>query len=364
MRRRQFLTTGAAAGGAMAAATVSAPAIGRGARELKLVTSFPSNFPGFGTSAARVARRITAASGGRIDVRLFHAGELVPTFGVFDAVSDGFAEMYFSLEYFFPGKSPALNFFTAVPFGMTHFETWAWMMYGGGYELWRALHDQFGMVPFVGPSAGIQMGGWLNRRIARTSDFQGVRFHMPGLGGEVLRALGVNATTVPSDRIFSALHSGAIDGAEWFGPWHDLAFGFHRVVKHYHWPGFHEPGTTSSYAINKPFWRSLSIEDREIIRAVLEAEVLVQSVEYDGRSPRSLDTLVKEYEVKLHKFPDSLLTRLGKISSEVVSQIGASDPTTQKVWDSYRAFRKSSIGWSKVGLQGYMNARTLRFKYG
>ena len=364
MRRRQFLTTGAVAGATMAGSTVPAPAIGRGQRELKLVTSFPPNYPGFGTSATRVARRITAASGGRINVRLFHEDELVPTFGVFDAVSDGIAEMYFSLEYYFPHKSPAFNFFTAVPFGMTHFETWAWMMYGGGYELWRGLHDQFGMVPFLGPSAGTQMGGWFNRRIAGVGDFQGVRFRMPGLGGEVLRALGVNVVNLPAARIFSALHSGAIDGAEWFGPWHDLAVGFHRVVKHYHWPGFHEPGTTSSYVINKSFWRSLSLEDREVIRAVLEAEVLVQSTEYDGRSPRALDTLVTEFDVKLHKFSDGLLTRLGKISSEVVSQLGASDPTTQRVWDSYRAFRKLVIGWSRVGLQGYMNARALPFKYG
>ena len=364
MRRRQFLATGPAAGVAMAGVAASAPAIGQGRKELKLVTSFPKNFPGFGTSAARVARRITTATGGRINVRLFHADELVPAFGVFDAVSEGTAEMYFSLEYYFPDKSPAFNFFTAVPFGMTHLETWAWLMHGGGYRLWRNLHSQFGMVPFVGPSAGAKMGGWFNRRIARLSDLHGVRFRMPGLGGAVLRALGVKVVNLPADRIFAALHSGAIDGTEWFGPWHDLAFGFHRVVKHYHWPGFQEPGTTSSYAINKSFWSSLSAEDREIVRAVLEAEVFVQSVEYDGRSPGALDTLVKEYDVKVHKFSDRLLTQIGKMSAEVVDQVGTGDPATQEVWDSFRAFRKTAIGWSRVGLQGYMNARSLPFKYG
>ena len=364
MKRRQFLTTGVATGAAAAAAAVSAPAISQGRKELKLVTSFPKNFPGLGTSAARVAKRITAATSGRVNVRLFDAGELVPAFGVFDAVSEGNAEMYFSAEYYFPNKSQAFNFFTAVPFGMTHLETWAWLMYGGGYELWRDLHAQFGMVPFAAASTGVQMGGWLNKRITKLDDYKGVKFRMPGLGGEVLRALGVAVVNLPGGEIFPALQSGAIDGSEWVGPWHDLAFGFHRVVKHYHWPGFHEPGTASSYAVNKKFWESLSAEDREIITAILQAEVFVQSAEYDGRSPESLDTLVSKHGVQLHKFPDSLLIELGKISSDVVSEVGATDPTTQAVWDSYRKFRRTAINWSKISLQGYMNARSLPFAYG
>ena len=364
MKRRQFLTTGAATGAAVAAATVSAPAISQGMKEMKLVTSFPKNFPGLGTSAARVAKRITAATNGRVQVKLFDAGELVPAFGVFDAVSEGNAEMYFSAEYYFPSKSQAFNFFTAVPYGMTHIESWAWLMYGGGYELWRDLHADFGMYPFAGPATGVQMGGWLNKQITKLDDYKGVKFRMPGLGGEVLRALGVAVVNLPGGEIFPALQSGAIDGSEWVGPWHDLAFGFHRVVRHYHWPGFHEPGTAGSYVINKSFWESLSAEDQEIISAILEAEVFIQSAEYDGRSPESLDKLVTEHGVMLHKFPDSLLTELGNVAADVVGTVGATDATTQKVWDSYRAFRKTAIGWSKISLQGYMNARALPFEYG
>ena len=364
MKRRQFLGAGAAAGVAAAGSAVSAPAVSRGLRELKLVTSFPKNFPVFSNSAARVAERVTTATNGRVTVRLFHADELIPAFGVFDAVSDGVAEMYFSAEYYYAAKSPAFNFFTAVPFGMTHHEASAWLMYGGGYELWRDIHAQFGMVPFAGPSSGIGMGGWANRRIASVADFRGLRFHMPGLGGDVLRALGVAAVNHPSSRILPALRSGALDGAEWFGPWIDLGVGFHQVVKHYHWPGFHEPGTMASYAFNQRFWKSLSAEHREIISAILQAEVYVQTTEFDGWSPISLDTLISEHDVKLHKFPDRLLIEFGKVSADVVSAVGATDATTQKVWDSYRSFRKLVIGWSRVGLQGYMNARSLRFKYG
>ncbi len=367
MKRRAFMKTAAAAGVAGAAAAASAfprPAISAGHKELKLVTSFPKNFPGLGTSANRVAARITAATGGRVTVKLFNAGELVPAFGVFDAVSQGNAEMYFSAEYYFPSKSQAFNFFTAVPFGMTAGEQYAWILYGGGQQLWDDLHAQFGMKPFIGPSTGTQMGGWLNKQITKLDDFKGVKFRMPGLGGEVLRALGVAVVNLPGGEIFPALQSGAIDGTEWVGPWHDLAFGFHKVVKNYHWPGFHEPGTSPSYAVNKEFWDSLDAQDQGIIEAVLQAECFVQTVEYDGASPASLDKLITEHGVMMHKYPDELLQELGRISGEVVDDVGNTDATTKAVWESYRAFRAKAIGWTKVGLQGFVNARALPFQYG
>lgn len=366
MKRRAFIKGAATAGaaGAVAASAFPAPAISQGMKEMKFVTSFPKDFPGLGTSANRVTKRINEATQGRVHVKLFNAGELVPAFGVFDAVSQGNAEMYFSAEYYFPSKSQAFNFFTAVPYGMTPAEQYAWILYGGGQQLWDDLHAQFGMKPFIGPSTGTQMGGWLNKQITKLDDYKGIKFRMPGLGGEVLRALGVAVVNLPGGEIFPALQSGAIDGSEWVGPWHDLAFGFYKVVKHYHYPGFHEPGTMGSWAINKKFWESLSKEDQTIIESILQAEVFLQTAEYDGASPGALDKLVNEHGVQLHKFPDSLLTELGKVSGEVVDEVGNTDATTKKVWDSYRTFRKTAISWSKIGLQGYMNARSLPFQYG
>ncbi|MGI9408804.1 MAG: TRAP transporter substrate-binding protein, partial [Hyphomicrobiaceae bacterium] len=249
MKRRTFIKSVATAGAVgtfAAASSFPKPALSQGKKEIKLVTSFPKNFPGLGTSANRVAKRLSSATGGRLTVKLFNAGELVPAFGVFDAVSQGNAEMYFSADYYFPSKSQAFNFFTAVPFGMTPAEQYAWIHYGGGQKLWDDLHGQFGMKPFIGPSTGTQMGGWLNKKIEKLDDFKGVKFRMPGLGGEVLRAIGVAVVNLPGGEVFPALQSGTIDGAEWVGPWHDLAFGFHKVVKNYHYPGFHEPGTMGS----------------------------------------------------------------------------------------------------------------------
>lgn len=366
MKRRSFLK-GAAATGAVAAATAASqfptPALSQGIKELKLVTTWPKSSPGLGLSAQRVAHRITALSGGKLRVKVFGGGELVPVFQSFDAVSAGTADIYHAAEYYWQGKSKAYNFFSAVPFGLTASETYAWIHYGGGQALWDELAAEFGLKPFVAASTGAQMGGWLNKEITALDDFKGLKFHMPGVGGEVLRRLGAAAVDLPVAEIFPALQSGAIDGTEWIGPWHDLAFGLYKVAKYYYYPGFHEPGTCASIAFNKKLWDGFSNEFKLAIQVVIEAEAQIQSAEFRARNQGALKTLIDEHGVKLRRYSDALLRELGKVSGEVVAEIGNTDAMTKKVYESFLEFRKNSITWSKISEQSFLNARLLPFKY-
>jgi TRAP-type mannitol/chloroaromatic compound transport system substrate-binding protein len=364
MKRRKFIKTAAAAGAVSAAAsTLPAPAISKGLKQWKLAMSWPLNAPGLGTSGQRVARRITQLSGGKIKVKVYGGGELVPAFGVFDAVSAGDAEMYQSAEYYWQGKHKAFNFFTAVPFGLTGPEHAAWMKYGGGQELWDELSAQFGIKGFLGASTGTQMGGWYRKTINQLDDFKGLKFRMPGIGGEVLRALGVTVVNLPVAEIYPALASGAIDAAEWVGPWHDLAFGFHKITKHYYYPGFHEPGTTGSFAMNKKVWDGLTKDEQLMVSTVIDAEAHIQFAEFNARNLGSLNVLLGKHGVQLHQYPRDMLVKIGEVAGRVVHQVGNSDPFTKKVYDSFIAYRKQAITWAKIGEQGYMNARTLPFKY-
>ncbi len=364
MQRRKFLKGAATAGiAAAAASSFPAPAISQGMQQWKLAMSWPLNAPGLGTSGQRVAKRISQLSGGRIDVKVYGGGELVPAFGVFDAVSAGDAEMYMSAEYYWQGKHKAFNFFTAVPYGLTGLETYAWMKYGGGQELWDELSADFGLKGFLGASTGVQMGGWYRKPIEKMDDFKGLKFRMPGIGGEVLRALGVTVVNLPLAEIYPALASGAIDAAEWVGPWHDLAFGFYKITKHYFYPGFHEPGTTGSFAINKKLWDGLSKDDQLMVTTVIEAEAQIQGAEFNARNMGSLNVLLTKHGVQLHRYPDAMLIEIGEVAGQVVAAIGASSPMAQRVYDSYIAYRKQAIAWAKIGEQGYMNARLLPFKY-
>ena len=367
MKRRTFLKSAAATGAVAAASAASsfpAPAIAQGMKELKMVTTWPKNFPGLGTAAERLAKRITEASEGQLKIKVFAAGELVPAFESFDAVSQGTADMYHAAEYYWVGKSKAFAFFAAVPFGMTATEINAWIYWNGGQELWDELGAQFNIKPFMAGNTGVQMGGWFAKEVNSLEDYKGLKFRMPGLGGEVLRRLGAAVVNLPGGEIFPALQSGAIDGSEWVGPWNDLAFGFYKVVKYYYYPGFHEPGTALGVGINKKVWDSLNNGQQQLIASACAAENDTSLAEFNAHNGAALETLLTKHGVKLRKFSSELLNAIGEKSGEVVAEAGGSDAFTKKVYDSFIKSRKDSISWSKLGDQSYWNARLLPFKYG
>jgi TRAP-type mannitol/chloroaromatic compound transport system substrate-binding protein len=355
MKRRRFLA--AAAGSAAAASAFPTPAISQGIRELKLVMPWPRNSPALGTSAQRIADQIGTLSGGKLRVKVFGAGELVPAFQAFDAVSKGDADLYHGAEYYWQGKSKAFNFFTAVPFGLTGTEMHAWLEFGGGQQLWDELSANFNIKGFSIASTGTQMAGWFRKPITSLDDFKGLKMRIPGLGGEVLRHLGVTVVNLPVGEIFPALQSGAIDAAEWVAPWQDLAFGFHKIVKHYHSPGFHEPGTVGSLGVNKKLYDSLTAEQKLIIEVVTRSDAKRQEAENNVRNMESLDVLVAKHGVQLRRFSDEILARMAKVSEEVVGEIGRSDPFTRKVYDSYLAHRKRAMAWAEIGERAFLNAR-------
>ena len=239
-RRRRELLLGAAASAAVA--SLPAPTIAQGIKELKLVTSYPRDLPGSGITPERLAQSITAMSDGRLKVKVYPPGSLVRALEVFDAVSAGVADMYFTDEKYFQDKAPALNFFSAVPYGLSTDEFRAWILFGGGQSLWDEVVAQFNIKSLMLQSTGVQMGGWFTKEINNREDFKGLRYRMPELGAEVLRRMGATVVLTPAGDIADALKSGAIDAAEFIGPWTDIWLGLDKVVDYYYYPGFHEPG--------------------------------------------------------------------------------------------------------------------------
>jgi len=366
MQRRQFLSglslgtlaTGIAACGERQAA--ESP--GRTPDETfqwKMVTTWPPDFPGLGTGAKFAARTIEEASGGRIRVKVYGAGELVPAFEVFDAVSSGTAQLGHGGAYYWKGKAESASFFSAVPFGMNALEMNAWLYFGGGWELWKEVYAPFNLIPAPAGNSGVQMGGWFNKEIRTVRDLEGLKMRIPGLGGEVLARAGGNPQTTPGSEIFTAMQTGVIDATEWVGPYNDLAFGLHRVAKYYYYPGWHEPGTTLECIINRQALEALPEDLRAIVLLACRATNDNMLAEFTARNHEALATLIDEHGVELRQFPDDVLRRLKELSHEVIEEIAGRDPMFRRVSESYRSFQKKSNGWMKVSELAYLNARAL-----
>lgn len=326
--------------------------------EWKMVTSWPKNFPGIGTSAETLAKDITEMSGGRLSVKVYAAGELVPALEVFDAVSRGTAEMGHSASYYWKGKVPAAQFFTTVPFGLTAQEFNAWVYHGGGLALWEELYAPFNLIPMPVGNPGVQMGGWFNKEVNSLADFQGLKMRMPGLGGEVLKKIGGTPINLPGGEIFTALQTGAIDATEWVGPYNDLAFGLYKAAKYYYFPGWHEPGSAVEAIFNKDAFEALPSDLQAIVRVAAMKANLDMISEFTARNNAALKTLVDEHGVILKTYPKDLLEALKKASDETLKEVAANDPDSQRVYDAFKEFLNTVSAWHDVSERAFINARS------
>lgn len=363
--KRRALIKGAAAGAAAGAATLATPALAQGKIEWRMVTTWPKNFPGQGTGAERFAKSVGEATDGRLTIKVFGAGELVPAFESFDAVTRGAADCFHGTPYYWVNKSKAVNFFSTVPFGLVTSELAAWMNFGGGQELWDELYDQFGLKGIHGGSTGVQMGGWFNKEVRTPDDVKGMKMRIPGIGGEALRKLGMTTINLPAGEIFAALQSGAIDATEWVGPWNDLSLGFYKVAKYYYWPGMHEPGTQIEITFDKKKFLALPKDLQAILVACCKAENETLTSEFNARNGAALETLVRQHQVQLRRFPNDFLKAYGEACGQVIAEMrDTGDAITKKVVESFLKGRREIMAWNRIAEQGFMNARLLEYKYG
>ncbi len=322
----------------------------------KLVTTWPKNFPGLGTAPENFARIVKEMSDGRISIRVHGANEIVPPFEIFDAVSQGVAEMGHGAAYYWKGKVPAAQFFTAVPFGLTAQEMNAWLHYGGGQELWDELYAGYNLKPFAGGSTGVQMAGWFNKEINEIEDLKGLKMRIPGLGGEVWKRVGGVPVQLAGGELFTALENGTIDATEWVGPYNDKAFGFQKIAKYYYYPGWQEPGAMLEFTINKEVWEGLPPDLQAIIKYAARAVNQDMLDEYTARNNQALQALLAE-GVIVRPLPDSVMAALRKASSEAVAELAASDPAAERVYQSFKDFENGVVAYHKISEQAYMDAR-------
>ncbi|MFK7933624.1 MAG: TRAP transporter substrate-binding protein [Saprospiraceae bacterium] len=314
----------------------------------KMVTTWPPNFPILGEGCTKFANLVKEMSQGQMEITVYGGGELVPPLEVFDAVGSGAAEIGHGAGYYWAGKIPAAQFFASVPFGMNAQQMNAWMLSGGGLELWQEIYEPYNLHPMPCGNTGVQMGGWFNKEINTIEDFEGLKMRMPGLGGKVLERAGGTPVLLAGSELYTGLERGIIDATEWIGPYHDYKMGFHEIAKYYYTPGWHEPGTVLEVIFNKEKFAALPRH----LQVIMETAALRCNnwmlAEQEALNGDSLRKLIDEEGVEVRKFSEEILDTLRTYTDEFIAEITATDPTSKRVYESYHRFRKNVANWSNL----------------
>lgn len=366
MNRRGFIKKAAAAAGVttVAVGAFPSPAISQGRTEWRMVTAWPKGLPGLGTGADLLANRITTMSGGRLSVRVFAAGELVPGLQTFEAVQSGTAEMGHDTPGFHLGKNRAFAYFFGAPFGMAYEEHVAWLYHGGGQALWDELSAQFGLKSFAVGNIGTPSFGWFKKELKSVADFKGLKMRMPGIGTEMIRSLGAVPTLMAPGDLFPALQAGTLDATDFTGPANDMALGFQQVCKFLYWPCIQKPGAIQQVIINKAKFDKLPKDLQEVVTVACEAAHQDMLAEYNWINAQAVRALKEQHAVKFLTLPQEILQALGNAAGQIlIEERDKLDPLGKKIWSAYFKARTDLMALSNLGDREFYNARTLNFKY-
>lgn len=340
-RRSLFKHTGIA--GVLAAGV--APAVHAQATiRWRLASSFPKSLDTIYGGAETFARHVKTISGGKFEISVHPAGELMPAFGVVDAVQQGTVEAAHTAPYYFFGKNETFAIGGAIPFGLNSRQMSAWTFQGNGLKLMREFYASYNMTSFPCGNTGAQMGGWFRKEIRSLADMKGLKFRVGGFAGKVIERLGAMPTNLPGGEIYQALEKGTIDAAEWIGPYDDQKLGFNKVAPNYYYPGWWEGGLQLDLYVNQKAFDALTPEYKALIDVASSAAHVDMQAKYDARNPAALKQLVGA-GARLRPFPSEVMNAAFKASMQLYAELSAGNPAWAKVYADYARFRGDQNLW-------------------
>ncbi|WP_296703051.1 TRAP transporter substrate-binding protein [Thiocapsa sp. UBA6158] len=351
MQRRQLLQ-GAGIAGILSSGIAPTILKAQAPIRWRLASSFPKSLDTVYGASEAFAAHVADATGGNFIISVHPAGELVPAFGVVDAIQQGTVECAHTAPYYFFGKDETFALDCAVPFGMTSRAMTAWMYEGNGLELLREFYAPYQIVNLPCGNTGAQMGGWYRKEVKSVADLDGLKFRVGGFGGRVLAKLGVVPQNLPAGEIYQALEKGTIDATEWIGPYDDLRLGLHKVAKYYYYPAWWEGSTQFSLYINAEQWNSLPKAYQSIVTTAAAAAHSGCQARYDARNPAALKQLVAE-GTTLVRFPKDVMDAAFKASREVYAELDETNPRWRKVFTDYSRFQAEQVQWDAVAESNY-----------
>jgi TRAP-type mannitol/chloroaromatic compound transport system substrate-binding protein len=347
MQRRSFMAR-AAAGAAATAAVVAAPAVHAQAQvRWRLASSFPKSLDTIYGAAEVFSKAVSDSTGGKFQISVHPGGELVPPFGVVDAVQNATVECAHTAPYYFFGKDETFALDCAVPFGLNSRQQTAWMFEGNGMKLMREFYKNYSIVNFPMGNTGAQMGGWYRKEIKSVGDIKGLKMRIGGFGGKVLERIGGVPQNIPGGEIYPALEKGTIDATEWVGPYDDEKLGFNKVAKFYYYPGWWEGGPQLSLYVNQKAFDGLPGEFKGALESAASHAHVVMQARYDARNPAALKRLVGS-GAQLRAMPKPVMEAAFNAAQSLYAELSGKNANWKKVFEDWSKFRADSVLWFRV----------------
>ncbi|MGD8430761.1 MAG: TRAP transporter substrate-binding protein [Ectothiorhodospiraceae bacterium] len=351
MRRNKLYSAAmaaAVAGGLVTASAMAPSANAADSVRWKMPIAFASNLPALGTPSQYVAKHLNTMSGGKVQVRVYEPGKLVPPFDILDAVSSGKVGAGYTWIGYDQGKIPSLPLFSAVPFGLKPWAFTAWYYHGGGQEMLQEVYANKGynvhaeLCGLMGP----ETAGWYAKPIKSLDDYKGLKIRFAGLGGKVLERAGASVTMMPGGELFQALETGTIDATEFSMPAIDQILGFDKVVKYNLFPGWHQTFTALHMLINGDEWKNASEETRDLVETTCTAATLMGFSEGEYKNGKVLAGF-QEKGVHNELIPRKVLEQLKELTDQVLAEEAENDADFKRVYESQKAFAKTYELWDK-----------------
>lgn len=364
MDRRDFLKKATLATGALALTSCDKPEPNSSGVQEKSTKKFNwrmqlavgKNLPIWADGAIEFTKKVQQISEGRLNIKVYGAGELFPAFELFDKVKEGTIEMGHSASYYWAGKIPGCEFFTTIPFGLNVDGMNSWIYNGGGLQLWEEMYTNYNVIPIPCGSTSVQMGGWFNKEIKSIEDYKGLKMRMPGLGGKVINKAGASVENIPQGEIYTSLATGRIDATEWVGPYHDYIMEFYKVAKYYYVGGWHEPGSMLELIINKDAYQSLPDDLKEIVRvcaADTNRYILNQWILKDAEYYSKMKA---EGVVQFREFPPEVVKQMHIYAKEVIQELANTNDLTKRIFESLKKFQEQYEAYQEISERAFVRA--------
>ena len=209
------------------------------------------------------------------------------------------------------------------------------------------MRTKFNVLPLPAGNTGMQMGGWFRKEINTVADLQGLKMRIAGLGGQVMAKAGRQRAGAAGGEIFQAMQTGAVDAAEWVGPYDDEKLGLNKVAEFYYRPGWWEPGSTLEVNINLDEWNKLPELYKVAIQSAAAQANVVMLSRYEAANDAALKNLVAT-GTQLREYSPEIMNAAYEAWLGLVDEFSAQDADFKAIYEQWNAFRTSIYEWNKT----------------